>query len=901
MHRTDTPPPPAPHLPGLIRDPQGLLHHLDQIVRTWTVPLLAAALACVAAYAGAGLLTRARRNNAFADRARVIEISAPPEAALSGGEALWANLLGLHRPRYARLLHGQPHLGFEYCFTGDGHCIRLWVPAAIPPGLVEHAIEAAWPGARALPLEDPSPPLPLTGVEATGGRLVPARTEAIPIRTKHEQDPLRALFGAVSDLQPGEAACVQILTRPASPRRARKLRATLNALLGKPTGTTGLKTAFFDAITPGSGGSHRPTGGQAPWRDPRTDADARAAASKLAGPLWETVVRYGAAAPARRANATGRARGLAHGAASAMGAYAERNHLRRRRLRHPARILAARAFGRGALYSVPELAALAHLPADLVVPGLARAGARPVPPSVRIPSAGTASQPVRVLGDSDAGPARAVAIPVADARHHLHVIGATGSGKSTLLGNLVLDDVAAGRGAVVIDPKGDLVADLLDRLPAQAAARTVLFDPEDCADPPRINMFDGAEPDVTVDNLVGIFKRIYSGFWGPRTDDLLRAACLTLVTACHKNPGLGVPTLAHVPGLLTSDAARRRYVSALNEREHAVLKTFWDWYEQMSPPSRAYATAPLLNKLRAFLLRDFVLKTVATGATSIDMGKILDGGLCLVRLPKGVLGDETVRLLGSFIVAKVWQAAAARLSGGPAAARALIEDAIAPLTANPPYRDRILEIRRDYDIRYDATSKDEIISLVEVPREERAASIVQSWHGYLEQHRDEITAIQVLTETRGGGRGALAQLSELAARIHRPPHAWTPEIIWDAYETLHQAAALPGENAQIPDLVSLIRYELGFDTELKPYRSVIEERFAGWLLRQQQAGAQFTADQMWWLEQIRDTIAIGVGITVDDVKGVPFTERGGQAGLIKDFGSRDRARALIIELDRELA
>jgi len=665
MHRTATPPPPAPRLPGLIRDPQTVLHHLDQIVQTWTVPLLATALACVAVCAGAGLLTRARRNRAFADGARVIEISAPPEAALLGGEALWANLLGLHRPRYARLLHGQPHLGFEYCFTGDGHSIRLWVPRAVPPGLVEHAVEAAWPGARALALEDPALPLPLAGVEATGGRLVPARSEAIPIRTKHEQDPLRALFGAVSDLQPGESACVQILTRPASPRRARKLRGTLNALLGKPTGSAGLKTVFFDAVTPGSGAPRRPAGsGQPPWRDPRTDADARAAAGKLAGPLWETVLRYGAAAPAQRANATGRARGLAHGAASAMGAYAERNHLRRRPLRHPARILASRAFGRGALYSVPELAALAHLPADLVVPGLARAGARPVPPNVRIPAASTTQRPVKVLGDAEAGPERAVAIPVADARHHLHVVGATGSGKSTLLANLVLDDVEAGRGAVVVDPKGDLVADLLDRLPAKAATRTVLFDPEDGAPPPRINMFDGASPDVAVDNLVGIFKRIYAGFWGPRTDDLLRAACLTLVTACRDNPALGTPTLAHIPGLLTSDAARRRYVSALSTEDNEVLTTFWDWYEQMSPPSRAYATAPLLNKLRAFLLRDFVRATVATGATTVDMGMVLDGGLCLVRLPKGVLGDETVRLLGSFIVAKVWQAAAARAKLG---------------------------------------------------------------------------------------------------------------------------------------------------------------------------------------------------------------------------------------------
>jgi EcoEI R protein C-terminal/Type I restriction modification DNA specificity domain len=204
----------------------------------------------------------------------------------------------------------------------------------------------------------------------------------------------------------------------------------------------------------------------------------------------------------------------------------------------------------------------------------------------------------------------------------------------------------------------------------------------------------------------------------------------------------------------------------------------------------------------------------------------------------------------------------ARLAGGPRAARRLIEIAIAPLTGNPPFRDRILEIRRDYDIKYDETSKDEVLSLVEVPREERAGSLVTSWHGYLAAHRDEITAIQVLAEQRsGGGRGALAQLKEIAARIRRPPYAWTPVTIWDAYETLDKAAGASGASAGVPDLVSLIRFELGLDTELKPYRSVVEERFAGWLLRQEQAGAEFTVDQMWWLERIRDTVAIGVGTT----------------------------------------
>ncbi|MBS2966974.1 hypothetical protein KGA66_28330 [Actinocrinis puniceicyclus] len=111
----DAPTPPAvPRLPAVFRDPQAVLQHLETFLHAWALPLFAAISTCMAAYAAAGVLIRARRNRAFADDARVIDISAPPEAALSGGQALWANLLGLHRPRLARLLHGQPHLGFEY-------------------------------------------------------------------------------------------------------------------------------------------------------------------------------------------------------------------------------------------------------------------------------------------------------------------------------------------------------------------------------------------------------------------------------------------------------------------------------------------------------------------------------------------------------------------------------------------------------------------------------------------------------------------------------------------------------------------------------------------------------------------------------------------------------------------
>ena len=82
---------------------------------------------------------------------------------------------------------------------------------------------------------------------------------------------------------------------------------------------------------------------------------------------------------------------------------------------------------------------------------------------------------------------RPVGVRVADARHHLHVIGATGSGKSTLLVQLILADIHAGRGVVVIDPKGDLVTDVARRLPAGARARAVIIDPDQPGPPPCLN------------------------------------------------------------------------------------------------------------------------------------------------------------------------------------------------------------------------------------------------------------------------------------------------------------------------------------------------------------------------------------------------------------------------------
>ncbi|MFI6098207.1 helicase HerA domain-containing protein [Lentzea sp. NPDC051213] len=654
-------------LGGYLRDPGSALVAVLTHLRDWAInwgPIAAPALAF--GVAGFVLARRwwARRCHArlVAD-ARQITVLAPPQVDPAGGQALWSNLVGLLRPAWRRAFTGQPHVACEYVFSEAGVAIRLWVPGVIPPGLVERAVEAAWPGAhtRTTTADPPFPP-PGDGQRrlVVGGQLRLARSEALPIRSSFDADPIRALIGAPVGLGRDEYACVQILARPVTGRRvARARRAARHVHTGRSARPIG---RLLDLLTPGikTRRTRHATPSTRLHSDPQTaleySAQNRAIVGKQRGSQYETVIRYAVATllPADAAEAEVRtardtARGRAHALAASFASYTEHNHYTRARLRHPATVLAERRLGHGDLLSVPELAALAHLPTDESTPGVQRAGARAIAPPPGIATPGPDAKP---LGITDTGHERPLALRVPDARHHLHVIGATGSGKSTLLGNMILADAEAGRGVVLIDPKGDLVTDVLSRLPREAADRVVIFDADSRSRPPCLNPLDGGETDLTVDNLVSVFRRVYSAFWGPRTDDVMRAACLTL------RAQEGVATLADLPKLLADPAFRSRVTAGITD---PVLRGFWSWYEELTDSSRSQVISPLMNKLRAFLLRPFVRDAIAGGHSTVDMREILDaGGICLVRIPKGSLGEETTRLVGSLVVARTWQATTAR-------------------------------------------------------------------------------------------------------------------------------------------------------------------------------------------------------------------------------------------------
>ncbi|MEV0318171.1 type IV secretory system conjugative DNA transfer family protein [Streptomyces sp. NPDC050658] len=217
---------------------------------------------------------------------------------------------------------------------------------------------------------------------------------------------------------------------------------------------------------------------------------------------------------------------------------------------------------------------------------------------------------------------------------------------------MILADAEAGRGQVVVDPKGDLVADVLMRLPEKLGGRVVLFDADSRSRPPVLNPLEGKDAERTVDNLVSIFSRVYASSWGPRTDDILRAGLLTL----RSLPS--TPTLIDLPKLLSVTAFRQRAVQQIHDD---VLRGFWAWYDALSGPARAHVTAPLMNKLRGFLLRPFVRQALAGGPSTVHLDQVLDhGGICLVRIARDALGVETAHLVGSVVVARAWQATTRR-------------------------------------------------------------------------------------------------------------------------------------------------------------------------------------------------------------------------------------------------
>ncbi|MFI5709012.1 hypothetical protein [Kribbella sp. NPDC051620] len=388
----------------------------------------------------------------------------------------------------------------------------------------------------------------------------------------------------------------------------------------------------------------------------RTDSDARSALrAKQKLPGFDCIIRIGVTAQSPR-----RRRTLVAGFLTGLRT-AETPGVRFRLIREASRRLnhATSPWWWPTALNSGELVGLLGWPiGDADYPGVPGIHPRLLPPSNLLSAA-----PDRVVAIPTApGHTSPVGLDVDGSLRHTWVLGPNGTGKSTLLANLVVQDIAAGSGVVVIEPKGDLVRDILERMPANRIDDLVILDPTDDA-PVGLNPLSGRGREETrVEGLLSVFRSLYADSWGPRTQDIVHSSLLTLARR-------GDASVAMVPLLLTNTGFRRSVVRRVAAADPVALGPFWAWYEALSDGERATVIAPIMNKMRPFLLNPGLRAVIGQRKPRITMSQILtDGKILLIPLRKQIIGAEAARLTGSLAVAELWQAIQNRLSV-PAASR----------------------------------------------------------------------------------------------------------------------------------------------------------------------------------------------------------------------------------------
>jgi len=280
----------------------------------------------------------------------------------------------------------------------------------------------------------------------------------------------------------------------------------------------------------------------------------------------------------------------------------------------------------------------------------------------------------------------------------------------------------------------------------------------------------------------------------------------------------------------------------------------------------------------------------------------------------GASGGQTpATLAGALLRAYDPDAIAERATGKPdvdaqqispeqfeAARQQLIDEACAPFD-KPALRQTLETLKRESEQALDIYTPDDVLSAgFDEAAKAKAAALVQQFRDYLTQHQSEIDALQILYSRPYKQRLTESMLKELEKKLRDNHATWTEDRLWDAFAVTAPAKVRGRSQAgRFADLVSLVRFALDKQPVLAPFADSVAERFANWLEAKTQSGATFTAEQLVWLELIRDHIATSLSIEAEDFDYAPFSQRGGLGKVHQLFGAQ--LPGLLDELNKALA
>ena len=238
---------------------------------------------------------------------------------------------------------------------------------------------------------------------------------------------------------------------------------------------------------------------------------------------------------------------------------------------------------------------------------------------------------------------------------HIYIIGKTGTGKSTLLESMAAQDLGAGRGFALIDPHGDLVERLFARVPPERRNELIYLDAGDANQPYGYNPLRHVAADriaLAASGMLDVFKQMWPDAWGVRMEHILRNVVMALLEQSDA-------TLADVLRIFSDKPFRKSIAASL--RNETVRSFLQNEFEKFSFGYRSDATAPIQNKVGAFLADPRLKRILTAPGHDLHIRQLMDEGrILLVNLAKGVIGNDSASLLGGLLVTTLGLAAYTR-------------------------------------------------------------------------------------------------------------------------------------------------------------------------------------------------------------------------------------------------
>ena len=238
----------------------------------------------------------------------------------------------------------------------------------------------------------------------------------------------------------------------------------------------------------------------------------------------------------------------------------------------------------------------------------------------------------------------------------MYIMGKTGTGKSVLLKNLALQDIYNGDGVCLVDPHGEFIEDILDRIPEHRLKDVIYFNPADMDYHIGFNVLELPDPKykhLVASGLMGIFTKMWANVWSARMEYILNNAVLALLDTPDS-------TLLGIPRLLVDKTFRQKIVSNIKD---PVVRAFWiHEYESWQDKFRSEAIAPIQNKVGQFLSTNIIRNVVGQKKSTIDIFDLMNNKkILLINVSKGRIGEDNSSLLGAMFITKIQLSAMERV------------------------------------------------------------------------------------------------------------------------------------------------------------------------------------------------------------------------------------------------